>query len=100
MRFWVSVPVLSVQTTVVDPSVSTALSRFTSAPLRARLRTPTARASVIVGSRPSGTLATSSPIANAMLSAVDSPAPRMPSGMNATPTATATPAITQATVRT
>ena len=35
MRFSVSVPVLSVQITVVEPSVSTALSRLTSAPRRA-----------------------------------------------------------------
>ena len=35
IRFSVSVPVLSVQMTVVEPSVSTALSRLTSAPRRA-----------------------------------------------------------------
>ena len=41
IRFWVRVPVLSVQITSVDPSVSTALRRFTSAPLRAsRLTAP------------------------------------------------------------
>ena len=62
MRFSVRVPVLSVQMTLVAPRVSTALRRFTSAPPRARRRTPTASASVIVGSRPSGTFATSSPI--------------------------------------
>jgi hypothetical protein len=45
------VPVLSVQITVVDPSVSTALSRLTAAPRRAGARTPTASAGVIVGSR-------------------------------------------------
>ena len=63
IRFSVSVPVLSVQITVVEPSVSTALSRLTTAPRRASSRTPTASASVIVGSRPSGTLATSRPMA-------------------------------------
>ena len=60
----VSVPVLSVQMTSVEPSVSTAVSRLTSARRAAIRRTPTASASVIVGSSPSGTLATSSPIAN------------------------------------
>ena len=63
IRFSVSVPVLSVQMTVVEPSVSTAHSRLTSAPRARQPRTPTASASVIVGSSPSGTLATSSPIA-------------------------------------
>ena len=63
IRFSVSVPVLSVQITVVEPSVSTALRRLTSAPRRASPATPTASASVIVGSSPSGTFATISPIA-------------------------------------
>ena len=62
IRFSVRVPVLSVQITVVDPSVSTEARRFTTAPRRARSRTPIARASVIVGSSPSGTFATSRPI--------------------------------------
>jgi len=64
MRPSVSVPVLSVQITSVEPSVSTAVSRLTTARRLAIRRTPTASASVIVGSSPSGTLATSSPIAN------------------------------------
>ena len=46
-----------------EPSVSTALSRLTRAPRRASVATPTASASVIVGSSPSGTLATIRPIA-------------------------------------
>ena len=62
--FSVSVPVLSVQITVVDPNVSSAERRLTTAPRRARSRTPTANARVMVGSSPSGTLATISPIAN------------------------------------
>ena len=78
MRFSVSVPVLSVQMTVVAPRVSTALRRFTSAPPRARRRTPTASASVIVGSSPSGTFATSSPIAKTTASSSDSPAASVP----------------------
>ena len=76
MRFSVSVPVLSVQMTVVEPSVSTALRRFTSAPRRARVRTPTASASVIVGSSPSGTFATSRPMAKTSASPNGSPAER------------------------
>ena len=39
---------------VVEPSVSTALSRLTTAPVATSSRTPTASASVITGSRPSG----------------------------------------------
>ena len=73
MRFSVSVPVLSVQITSVEPSVSTALRRFTTAPWRTRSRTPTASARVITGSSPSGTLPTSSPIANTTASASGQP---------------------------
>ncbi len=82
MWFAVSVPVLSVQMTVVDPSASTALNRFTTAPRRASERTPAASARVIVGSSPSGTLATSSPTANTHASGRPSPA-SMPSGRKA-----------------
>jgi hypothetical protein len=60
IRFWVRVPVLSVQLTLVDPRVSTADNRLTKAPRRAISRTPTANARVIVGSSPSGTLARTS----------------------------------------
>src|SRR5450631_465913 len=56
IRFSVSVPVLSVQITSVEPSVSTALSRFTSAPRRANPRTPIASASVMTGNVPEGLL--------------------------------------------
>ena len=75
-RIWfsVNVPVLSEQITVVDPSVSIADSRLTSAPERASSRTPIASASVIVGSSPSGTLATISPIAKLAASVKGSPA--------------------------
>ncbi len=89
---------MSVQITEVDPRVSTAESRLTSAPRRAIARTPAASASVIVGSNPSGTLATSSPTANTKASVKLSPA-STPSGRNATPTATATAAINSATRR-
>ena len=87
IRFSVSVPVLSVQITVVEPSVSTAQSRLTRAPRRASWRTPTASASVIVGRRPSGTFATIRPIANVSASSSGSPATSQPSGRNARPTA-------------
>ena len=92
IRFSVRVPVLSVQITEVDPRVSTALSRLTRAPRRAISRTPTASARVIVGSSPSGTLATSSPIAKLAAAATPSPAAR-PIGKNAIPAPTATNAI-------
>ena len=99
IRFSVSVPVLSEQITVVEPSVSIAESRLTSAPPRASCRTPIASASVIVGRRPSGTFATMRPIAKLAASASGSPA-TSPSGRKAKPTATATSAISHATRRT
>ena len=99
IRFSVSVPVLSVQITVVAPSVSTALSRLTRAPPRASRRTPSASASVIVGSSPSGTLATSRPIANISASWKGSPA-NMPMGRTRCPATTAIRAISHATRRT
>ncbi len=99
IRFSVSVPVLSVQMTLVDPSVSTALSRLTSAPRRARTRTPSASASVMVGSRPSGTFATMRPTANTAASEKGRPA-SMPRGRNARPMTTATTAMSRATRRT
>ena len=76
MRPSVKVPVLSVQMTSVEPSVSTAVSFLTSARRLAIRRTPTASASVIVGSSPSGTLATRSPIAKTPASPRLSPATR------------------------
>ena len=85
IRFSVSVPVLSVQITFVEPSVSTALSRLTTAPRPTSSRTPTARASVITGNSPSGTLPTSSPTANTTAADNDKPATTVASGMNARP---------------
>ncbi len=99
IRFSVSVPVLSVQMTVVDPRVSTADSRFTRAPSRDSTRTPIASASVIVGSSPSGTLATMSPMAKATASDAPSPA-SMPRGRKSRPTPRATSALMMATRRT
>ena len=61
---WVSVPVLSVQMTVVEPSASTASSRLTSARRRAMRRTPMASDTDSVAGSPSGTSATITPSAN------------------------------------
>ncbi len=97
MRFSVSVPVLSVQITSVEPSVSTALKRLTTAPWCTSPRTPTASASVMTGSSPSGTLPTSSPTANTTASLKGRPAPSMASGMKAIPSSTAISAISHAT---
>ena len=64
MRFCVSVPVLSLQITVVEPSVSTA-GRWRTSALRFAMRcVAIASDRVTVGSRPSGTLATMMPMAN------------------------------------
>ena len=100
MRFSVSVPVLSVQITSVEPSVSTALRRLTSAPRRASTLTATASASVMTGSSPSGTLPASRPTANTTLFFNDRPAPKIATGTNATAIAIAIAAISQATLRT
>ena len=63
MRFCVSVPVLSVQITVVAPRVPIAGKRRMSTLRRAMRRVASTRASVSVGSSPSGTMATMMPIA-------------------------------------
>ena len=94
----VSVPVLSVQITSVEPSVSTAVSRLTSARRAAIRRTPPASDSVIVGNRPSGTFATSRPIANVTAAASDRPASVVPAKKNTTPAPTAIAAISHATL--
>ena len=62
MRFCVNVPVLSQQITVVQPRVSTDGRFFTSAWRLAMRWTPMASDKVTVGSSPSGTLATNSPM--------------------------------------
>ena len=64
IRFWVRVPVLSVQMKVVAPSVSTASRRRTSALRAAMVWAPRASDRVTVGSRPSGTSATATPTPN------------------------------------
>ncbi len=89
IRFCVSVPVLSVQITVVAPSVSTEDSRFTRHRWRAMRCTPSASARVSVGSSPSGTLATITPRANKNPSATGSTPAVTPSTKNPTPKETA-----------
>jgi hypothetical protein len=93
----VSVPVLSVQITSVEPSVSTAVSRLTSARRAAIRLTPPASDRVIVGNSPSGTFATSRPIANVTAAASESPASVVPAAKNSSPAATAIAAINHAT---
>mmetsp|Transcript_39307 Transcript_39307/g.99063 ORF Transcript_39307/g.99063 Transcript_39307/m.99063 type:complete len:232 (-) Transcript_39307:998-1693(-) len=66
MRFCVSVPVLSEQMVVVDPSVSTDSRFFTSTFFACMRLAVRVRATVTVASRPSGTLATMIPITNTM----------------------------------
>ena len=100
IRFSVRVPVLSVQITLVEPSVSIALNRFTTAPRRTSSRPPTAKASVITGNNPSGTFPTSNPTANTTALVSDSPAPNIATGMNRAPVTTAISAISHATRRT
>ncbi len=65
--FWVRVPVLSVQITVVEPRVSTDSSCLIRAFREAILLEARLRARVTVGKSPSGTLATIIPIAKIRL---------------------------------
>ncbi len=86
--------------TLVEPRVSTALSRLTTAPRRTRSLAPTARARVITGSSPSGTSPTRSPTAKTTASEIESPATSVAIGMKAMAPPTAIRAISQATLRT
>ncbi|EXI73055.1 MAG: hypothetical protein AW07_02987 [Candidatus Accumulibacter sp. SK-11] len=73
IRFCVNVPVLSLQITVVEPSVSTA-GRWRTSALRLAIRwVAMASDRVTVGRSPSGTLATMMPMANSRFSHVGSP---------------------------
>jgi hypothetical protein len=87
----VRVPVLSVQMTVVDPSVSTAASRLIRAWRAAIRRTAMARDTDKVAGRPSGTSATMTPRANTKLSTspAEVVAVRRPKTIAASATATA-----------
>ena len=60
ISFWVRVPVLSVQITVVEPRVSTAGSRRTRTRMPAMRCIPRARVMVVTASSPSGTAAMAS----------------------------------------
>ncbi len=92
----VSVPVLSVQMNVVDPSVSTD-SRWRTSAWRAAIRwAPSASESVTVGRRPSGTRATVTPTAKR--NPLRAPKPKSQAiRKNADPTASATAATTRTT---
>ena len=79
----VSVPVLSLQITVVEPSVSTADRRRMIAPRAAMRCMPTASAIVIATGRPSGTIDTIWLIATISTSASGSPRSR-PSAITTT----------------
>ena len=98
ISFRVSVPVLSVHTNVVDPSVSTA-SRFRTSTRRSAMRSAAqARLSVTVGRRASGTSATVTPMPNTNPS--DSGMPRRTLiAKNDPPTPTAIHAIVRTTRR-
>ena len=94
MRFCVSVPVLSVQITVVDPSVSTD-DRCRISTLRFAMRwLASTSASVSVGSRPSGTIATMMPMAKMNAFQNGTPAKR-PTAKKSRPIPTATIPITR-----
>jgi hypothetical protein len=87
MRFWVSVPVLSVQITVVDPRVPMD-GRWRMRTLRRAMRwVASTRARVSVGSRPSGTIATMMPIAKMKASQNGTPLNR-PTVKKSTPIST------------
>ena len=73
IRFWVRVPVLSEQTTVAPPRVSTAGSRRITAPRRAIRETPIARVMVTAAGRPSGMAPTARATAAVNISAAASP---------------------------
>ncbi len=88
----VSVPVLSVQTNVVEPNVSTASRCRTSAFLAAMRWAPTASESVTVGNSPQGTTATVTPTANRKPSFAAVPMSRE-APKNEPPTETATSAM-------
>ncbi len=91
IRFSVRVPVLSVQMTVAEPSVSTEVRSRTSALRRAMRCEAMASERVTVGSRPSGTLATMMPMAKRRFSHGSSPSPR-PRRKKTTPSTVASPA--------
>ena len=77
MRFSVSVPVLSVQITVVAPSVSTAAKRSTTTSRRAMRHMPRASAMVATIGKPSGMAATARAMAASIMSMRSRP-PAMP----------------------
>ena len=95
--FLVNVPVLSVQMTSTEPSASTAFRLLTRTFFFARRRPPIANASVKVGSKPSGTLATMMPNMNTTLTQSGRPM-AMPQQKKAPPMTIAT-AVRMRTMR-
>ena len=73
MRFSVIVPVLSAQITLVEPSVSTAGRRRTSAPACASRQSPVASATAVTAGSPSGIAAMARLTAVSSISPTDSP---------------------------
>ena len=90
----VSVPVLSVQITVTDPSVSTLGRRRTIALCVAMRRTPMASAIVTIAGRPSGIAATASPTTARKVSAKSRPR-STPTPSSTAPAATITAVSTR-----
>ncbi len=82
----VSVPVLSEQMTVTDPSVSTAGSRRTMALLRAMTRVPMASTMVTMAGRPSGMAATANATTARKMSSAGMPRTKCPYRNAITPT--------------
>ena len=93
MRFWVSVPVLSEQITVVDPSVSTAGNVRTIAPRAAMRWTPSASTTVEIATSPSGIAATARDTASMSVSSASRPCARPSANNAAHTTSTATPSV-------
>ena len=82
-------PVLSVQMTVVEPSVST-LESFLTSTLRFAMRCAATESAIVsVGSSPSGTLATMMPIAKTAAPSVSMPTKSLPSAKKKMPRPTA-----------
>ena len=78
IEFWVIVPVLSVAMTVTAPKFSMTERPLTKNPFEAILLAPNAKASVTVGSSPSGIIATRTPSENKnAFHKSDPPAPAM-----------------------
>ncbi len=92
----VSVPVLSEQITVTEPSVSTAGRRRTIARLRAIVRVPMASTMVTIAGSPSGMAATASPTTARKISSIGMSRRKWPNRNVSRPSATMNPVIWRA----